>query len=244
MANNPSDTTPNKAELDSLTPYSSSVQSLIDRIHSEGVDSAQQAGEKIIAEAEHRGEWILAQAREEAELIRQQAQQNADFMQKAGKDALALACRDSILSLKNNLLNQFSEHLQNAVNESLQDVELLKAMILEIARGSADQSISEPSKNDKPTQLLLPNTTANNAVLKDNPDNSGNIPLTQFVNDEFNKLLKLGIELVPNGHDETGIILRKTHDHVQVELTDKAITELLMKHLQPRFRTILEGIVS
>jgi V/A-type H+-transporting ATPase subunit E len=41
-----------------------------------------------------------------------------------------------------------------------------------------------------------------------------------------------------------GIRLRLVDHDVTLELTDKAVASLILQHLQPRFRALIEGIVK
>mgnify|MGYP002700791796 CR=1 FL=1 len=69
---------------------SKGVQSLIDRLHEDGVNQGRGAGKKIVAEAESRAEWILQQANEEAQRIRDEASKDAQFIRDSGDGALEL----------------------------------------------------------------------------------------------------------------------------------------------------------
>ena len=45
------------------------------------------------------------------------------------------------------------------------------------------------------------------------------------------------------GEQQAGIVMKlKGHD-MQVDISDKAIADLLLKYLQPRFRALLEGVI-
>ena len=41
-----------------------------------------------------------------------------------------------------------------------------------------------------------------------------------------------------------GIRVRLLDDDLEIDLTDEAIAELLLEHLQPRFRAVLTGMVG
>ena len=43
--------------------------------------------------------------------------------------------------------------------------------------------------------------------------------------------------------DQEGIMARLVDEEISVEVTAEAVTTLLLEHLQPRFRALLEGIV-
>ena len=48
----------------------------------------------------------------------------------------------------------------------------------------------------------------------------------------------------PGLKSNEGIIFALREGEIKVDLTDEALTTLLLSHLQPRFRAILEGVVA
>jgi V/A-type H+-transporting ATPase subunit E len=61
------------------------------------------------------------------------------------------------------------------------------------------------------------------------------------VQEELNVLLREGITL--DTHDGKGIRIRTSGEDTEIDLSDRALAELLLRHLQPRFRAILEGVI-
>ena len=57
-------------------------------------------------------------------------------------------------------------------------------------------------------------------------------------------LFREGITYQPAGDVTCGLKVYMKDGDVEVELTDEAITAVLLEHLQPRFRALLEGIVK
>ena len=56
------------------------------------------------------------------------------------------------------------------------------------------------------------------------------------------RLERAGIELKPAGDDRPGIRARLVGKDVEIDLTDEAISEAMMRFLLPRFRYIVQGI--
>ena len=54
-------------------------------------------------------------------------------------------------------------------------------------------------------------------------------------------MLREGIELVPSSAVTGGARVRAVGDDAEVDLSDEAVSELLFKHMLPRFQAILSG---
>lgn len=208
---------------------SSGVQTLIDRLHNDGVSEGRSEGKKIIADAEHRAEWIVQQAQEEAKVIKQQAEEDAKFLREAGKEALQQAFRDALMKLKTHLQHQFAQQVQRAVDEEVQRPAMLRDMILSIA------AISKPDQTA--VQLLLPQSGS------DPTDQSSEDMLDALVAEYGKQLLQAGMELQIGKH-KRGLQMKLLDQKVVVDLSSEALSELLLGHLQPRLRATLEGLIG
>ena len=205
---------------------SSGVQTLIDRLHNDGVSEGRNEGKRIIADAEHRAEWLLQQAQEESIAIKQQAEEEAGFLRDAGKEALQQAFRDALMKLKSHLQQQFAQQVQRAVDEQVQQPAMLRDMILSIA------AISKPAQST--VQLLLPQSSE---------DQNSEAMLDGLVSEYGNQLLQEGMELQIGQH-KRGLQMQLIDQKVVVDLSSEALSELLLGHLQPRLRATLEGLIG
>jgi V/A-type H+-transporting ATPase subunit E len=52
------------------------------------------------------------------------------------------------------------------------------------------------------------------------------------------------VSFARSGDDAGGIRIVLKDDGLVVDLTDAAVAEVILRHLQPRFRALLEGVVS
>src|SRR5260221_8251221 len=76
------------------------VEALIERLRSEGVGSGRAEAEKIVKDARADAQTTLSKAREEADQIVSRARTEATNLEKAGRQALEVAARDTVLDLR------------------------------------------------------------------------------------------------------------------------------------------------
>ena len=93
----------------------SGVEALIRRLQEEGVSRGQAAADKLLAAAQAQADSLLAQAEAEAQALREKARQEAETSRRASQEALQVAFRDTVLTLKNWLLQRFSGDVESHV---------------------------------------------------------------------------------------------------------------------------------
>ena len=212
------------------------VQALIDTLREQGVEAGRQESTRLVEEAEHRTSWMVEQAEEEARQIIKKANNEADFIRSAGREALQIAFRDIKLKLKDELAAQFALQLKNLVQHELQQPDTLKQMLLYAAQ--------QTELPNEPIAALLPQQILGLDELRKHPESLQQGPLLEILSDVTHKLLQRGIELQGHSQAKAGITYSLRNGEICVELTDDVLTELLLKHLQPRFRALLEGVVA
>lgn len=227
------------SNTDHAARVSSGVEALITRLRDEGVVAGQKQAQKIVEEAEARADWIVKQAKEEAEQIKQAAQQYAAHYKKAGKQALDVAARDTLLSLKTTLAEQFASEVGRLISTQMRKQEFLKQMILEVVR-----RVKEDVAIEGPLEVLLPRDVMGFEQLSRDPEQLEQGELTHFVQLVSADMLRAGVSFRVAQDIEGGIRLRLVDHDVTLELTDKAVASLILQHLQPRFRALIEGIVK
>ena len=55
-------------------------------------------------------------------------------------------------------------------------------------------------------------------------------------------VLRKGIEIKPSETVNAGILIRMKGEDIEIDLSDNAISEILLKYLLPRYRAILTGV--
>ncbi|RDH82172.1 MAG: hypothetical protein DIZ78_17310 [endosymbiont of Escarpia spicata] len=226
------------AKDNSALQVSSGVEALIERLHDEGVAAGQERAEKIVADAEHQAAWIVEQAELETEALKKAAREQAEQTQKALQESLSVAVRDAILSLKSTLSARFADEVQRAVGREMSREQMLQRLILEVA-GRAKEQVDE----SEPMQILLPRDAVGLEELRKDPEALRANPLTELSGLITKEMLQEGVTFIEADDDMPGIRLSIRGDAIKLDVTEAAVTELLLAHLQPRFRALVEGIV-
>lgn len=214
------------------------VDALIDKLRNDGVAAGQAEAEKLREDAKAEAARILADAKREADEFKKKARTESDNYRAAGEEALNTAMRDAVLTMKAGLTDRFKEDVERLVTKEMSDPELLRQMILEVV-GRA----SEGANLDGKVQVILPTKVATQEDIKQNADDIQSGQLTKYVLGLTAKMLRENVELHVADDSQEGIRVRAEDEGVVLDLTDKAVASLLMEHLQPRFRAVLEGVI-
>lgn len=214
------------------------VDALIDKLRSDGVAAGQADADKLRSEAKAEAAKILAAAKREADEYQKKARTESDNYRAAGEEALNTAMRDAVLTMKAGLTDRFREDVERLVTKEMADPEMLKQMILEVVGRAA-----EGAKLGGKVQVILPAKVATQEDIKQNADDIQSGKLTKYVLGLTADMLREQVELHAADSTQDGIRVRAEDQGVVLDLTDKAVASLLMEHLQPRFRAVLEGVI-
>ncbi|WP_299636706.1 hypothetical protein [uncultured Ruegeria sp.] len=214
------------------------VDALIDKLRNDGVAAGQAEAEKLRTDAKAEAARIVAEAKREAEELKKKARTETDNYRAAGEEALNTAMRDAVLTMKAGLTDRFKADVERLVTKEMSDPELLRQMILEVA-GRA----GEGANLDGKVHVIVPAKVASQEDIKQNADDIQSGRLTKYVLGLTAKMLRENVELHAADDVQEGIRVRAEDQGVVLDLTDKAVASLLMEHLQPRFRAVLEGVI-
>jgi len=218
---------------------SSGVQELIDRLREKGVEEGREQAEQLLAESRRRASQTLDEARAEAAQIVQRAKEEADGLRAAGEEALRLAGRDAVLALKEEISDKFSSQIRRLVSACLRDEQFIQRLILEIAGRSV------PRDSKEPMELLLPEDVG--ASLEDarcQAKEAKEGTLNHFVLALAGDMLRDGVSFGVAADNTPGVTVRMVEEDVEISFNEKAVTEFLLRHLLPRFRSLMDGIVQ
>lgn len=217
---------------------SSGVEELIEKLRQQGVEKGQQEASKLVEEAEHRADWLLSQARQEAEQIVSKARAEAAKLRQSGEDALKIAARDMHLEVRETLTHSFTDQVERLVAQQMDNEAFMRKLILLlVTKASRDQGIA----NADTLEVLLPDDFIGLDELRRNPKEYREGQLSQFVQSLAAEQMREGVSF--DLYAGKGIRVRLSGDEVEVDLSSEAIAKLLLKHLQPRFRAIIEGVI-
>ena len=220
------------------THASSGVEELIEKLRQRGVEKGQHEAEKLVEEAERRADWLLAQAKQEAEQIVTKANAEAEKLYQSGEDALKIAARDMHLEVRETLSHSFTDQVERLVAQQMDNAEFMRLLILALVdKASTDHGIADAQK----IEILLPDDYIGLDELRRNPKEYREGKLSQFVQSLAAEQMREGVSF--DLHEGKGIRVRLSGEEVEVDLSSDAISKLLLKHLQPRFRAIIEGVI-
>lgn len=213
------------------------VEDLIARLRADGVEAGRAEAERLVTDAKADAARILDAARAEAETFLAHAKRDADAYVQAGQKALETASRDAVLSMKSGIAKRFREDVERLVSTHAADPEIIKKMILEVV-GKA-----RAAAGDGPAEVILPADALSPDDIRANPADVQSGQATEFVLGLTGQMLRDGISMRAADDLSGGIRVRLDGNDVELDLSDDAIAALLMEHLQPRFRAVMEGVI-
>jgi V/A-type H+-transporting ATPase subunit E len=219
---------------------SSGVDNLIRRLREDGVAEGKAEAERIIAEARSRAAGIVEEAERKAEQTTSSARSEAEGIVKGGKEALHIAMRDTVLTLKGQLTELVSDQVRRLITKEMHQEDFLIRLILEVAGKVRSESDLD---REESMEVLLPSSLIGVEDLRKDPLDLSEGTLSHFIVSVANDVLREGVELRNDEGLECGVRLYLRDKDVHIDLTDEAVAGLLLEHLQPRFRAILEGMV-
>jgi V/A-type H+/Na+-transporting ATPase subunit E len=229
---------PSSKQAPAVAPVESAgVDNLIDRLRDEGIAQGHSQAQALVTAAQKQASDIVATAQREADTILVKAKEEAGKLKAAGENAIALAMRDTILSLEGQIIKDFRNKLVQLIKAPLADPAFLQRLILEVASKAA------PASTGKRVELLLPAEIVSLEDLQRKPEQATPGTLMHFVLSLGGGMLREGISFGVADDGEAGIRASLVEDDVRIDLTESAISELLLRHMLPRFRALLRGKV-
>lgn len=191
------------------------LESLIEKIKSEGVEGAQKQSDEILQKANDEADKIIKNAHKEAKEIVAKAEIQAKQFQENAELAIKQAARDGELLFKKRLSELFDNVFKRHVGAAL-DSGFLNELILKIVDKWSEKSSFEItiSKDDKKEleNLLF------SGLKKDVKDS-----ITLKVSSDISKGFRIGVK----------------GENVYYDFSDESIAELLRSYLNPRINEIL-----
>ena len=220
---------------------SSGVEALIERLREQGVDAGRAEADKIVVEARRRAAQIVHEAETHAAELVEAARKETRMLQTGGEEALRIAMRDTVLRLKVELSERFGAEVRRLIAVAMDQESFLKQLILEVAGRAREEAGVDAGEA---VQIQLPRALVGLDELRRNPLELREGSLSHFVLSLAGNVLAEGVTFGVAGDEDRGICLYLKDKDVTIDLTDEKVAALLLQHLQPRFRAILEGTVK
>ena len=220
------------------TNTASGVQELINRLRDEGVKAGREKSDQVLREAQEQASRIVAQANTEAEEILSKARNDIETEKAAVIEFLRVAIRDTELKMAAELKADFSAHVRRLVSVEMQDREFLRQIILAIA----GMAVGDKAGEGQPVEVLLPKELfeTDEKVTKLTP--AGRDRMRHMVLGISADMLREGVDLKPSEDIRGGLRIRMVGADLEIDLSDQAISDLLLQNLLPRYRAIVTGV--
>ena len=198
---------------------SSDLQGLIDRIRKEGVDKAESEAGEIVAEARRIAGEILRRAESEAGALRDRAQAEAAALEAQGRETLAKAARDLVLSVHQALERSLAAVVQRRVEEALAP-DMLRNLITMVVSAYLERA-GESGGVD-----LLISPEDRDAVV-------------DYFLQTFRSAVDAGLEVRSDRSVFRGFKVALDGDQVRHDFTAAAIADAMAGMVRPRLAAIL-----
>lgn len=197
------------------------VKKICDVLRKETLEPAQAQAEQIVASAEKRAEEIVALAEKEALRVKQEAIQEIGKEKNVFHASMGQACKQAIAKLKQDIEEKLlDQQLFALATKKMQDshvlAELLSAVIKAVEKEGVDGSLSAYIPAQVPARAV-------NELLAQST------------------LARLKEKSVLIGLSTGGIELVLRDNKVTIDLTDKAIKELVASYIRKDFREMVFG---
>ena len=213
------------------------VQQLINRLRDDGIKAGQDRADQLLREAQEQAAGIVAQAKTEAAEMLDKARAEIETEKAAALAALRVAIRDTELKMEAELKAEFAAHVKRLVSVEMEDVEFLRQIILAIAGLAAD----DKACGEQPVEILLPESLFRSDEKGTRLTEEGQGHVRRLVLGISGEMLREGVDLKPSESIGGGIRIQLVGENLEIDLSDKAISELLLQNMLPRYRSIVSG---
>ena len=195
------------------------VKKICDVLRRETLEPAKKEAEQIIEQARVQAKQLLMEAKEQAEAIRQETKVCLEKEQEVFQSSLNRACKQTIESLKQEIEQKlFQPELNALLEKPMQDthvlVQLIEAVVKAIEKEGLEADLS----------AWIPKAVSSQAVTR---------LLSQSA------LQRLRDHHIQVGPMQGGVEVKIHQNNIIIDLTDRALKELLSKYIRKEFREIL-----
>ena len=197
------------------------LQGLLNRIHTDGIQKAEEEKAAILADAKKEAAKIIADAKAQAESDSEKAKALAAAEQDKAVKAIRQASRDAVIALKADLLAKLNAVARDCAAKAMTP-ELMGQIILEMAKAYAKNPAS-----DAGIELLLPQ--------KEQAAVEGVLKGALLANLKANPKISL------TGDFGAGLQISFADSEVFFDFSDEALADVLCKFVGSKLASVIKG---
>ena len=194
------------------------VQELLERIQSEGVETAQKQAKQIIEKAQADAAEIVNRARKEAEEAQADASRRIESMEAASRESLLQSSRDAMIALKQSIQHFLDAAITGDI-ESAFDEKMAEQVIPEILK-----ALSLNKADD--VEVLLPPALAKK--------------IDASLSARLSKELSRGVTLKPYSTIDAGFRVSQSGSAAQYDFSAEGLAQVL----SARVNSLLSGYLK
>lgn len=214
----------------------SGVQELIDKLKNQGVAQGEAQARDIIKQAQNEATRIVTSAKAESDQLFRETINKIDVEKTSAHESIRMAFRDTELQLRSKFRETFSNYLRKLVSYELRDKEFIKQLVLTIAKLKAPAIEQTPQIG-----VQLPAKMVETDGREMHFTKEGKKHLGHLLFGITTEMLREGVELMPSEALKGGIRVQLLGEDIEIDLSDEALSDLLLKYLLPRYREIVSG---
>jgi V/A-type H+/Na+-transporting ATPase subunit E len=200
------------------------VKKICDILRKETLDPAIDEAEQILHSAKERASEIVAEAGKEAEKMKEEARQEIERQRNVFQSSLNQACKQALEVLKQNIEERlFDRELARLLAKHTSDPKVLAQLIEAVIKALEKEGI------EGPLSIYLPAAVSPRAVSE---------LLARGVLDQLQE------KNILIGPLTGGIEVKLHRDNITLDLSDKALKELVASYIRKDFRELIFSSLS
>lgn len=199
------------------------IESFVARLQADGLEVGRKQAEQLRQQAEQEAARIVKEARDEADKLVADARQESHNLIERGHTELQLACRDTLLRLREALSQAMTAVLSAGTEKALHDVQLIGKILHEVVLAYAKADIGGDFRIMINVQPEMRERLVNWALAEIRKERPGGLDPSI---DLQGSLKTSGFEYAVSG--------------AKVEVTRDSVVQMLRELVGPRLREIME----
>ncbi len=199
------------------------LQRLTQKLYEEGLSKGRNEADDLVKKAKEEAAAIVKEAKEKAGEILREAERNAQDMKKNTETEVALASRQVISTLKQNIENLIlTKEISPAISDAVKDESFVKELILAVA---GKWNGAEGNRTD--LSVLIP-SSASEKLEKELKEAAG-------------KAFSGGLDVVRDDNVKTGFRIGPKNGGYYISFSDADFDALFREYLRPKVAELLYG---